>query len=310
MPDPSPNVSVMAPLTPAIERVKKLLFQPFDFQVWLTIGLAAWLAQLGRSGGGGGTGFQAGDHRGGGPSLAEMLQDAWQYVLDNLYWIVPVAVGVALFALGIWLLFTWLSSRGEFMLLHCVGEHKSEVGVPWRIYAEHANSLFMFRIVVGLVTFVVAAPLVLLGVWILGRMVSGESRTLLTGLAFAVTLLSGIGVAVVFALITKFTRDFVVPIMFLHTISCVVAWRRLLLLLTDNLANFVLYILFSILLAVAIGALILALVLVTCCCAGCLMAIPYVGTVLILPIHIFRRAYSAEYLAQYGPEYNVFRWTV
>lgn len=308
MPEPSFNISVTAPLTLAFERAKKLLFQPFDLQVWLTIGLGAWLAQLGRQGGGGGTGFNFGDRRG--ASLEEMLREAWDYILNNLHWLVPVAIGVAVVGLGFWLLFTWLSSRGEFMLLHCVGERKAEVAVPWRIYGEHANSLFGFRVILGLITFVLVAPLVVVGVWLLNRMLSGDSLTFLTGLAFAGSLLSIIGVSVLFALVTKLTRDFVVPIMFLHTISCVVAWRRLMLLLRDNLANFVLYILFSIVLAIVIGLLILALVLVTCCCAGCLMSIPYIGTVLILPIHVFRRAFSAEYLAQYGPEYNVFRWTV
>ncbi len=307
MPDPSFNISVTAPVTAAFERAKRLLFQPFDLQVWLTIGVAAWLAQLGRQGGGG-TGFNFGGRRN--ASLEEALRDAWSYVLDNLHWLVPVAIGVALVGLALWVLFTWLSSRGEFMLLHCVGERKAEVAVPWRIYAEHANSLFGFRVIVGLVTFVLVVPLVVLGVWMLTRMVSGESRTFVTGLALAGTVLSLTGVGVLFALVSKLTRDFVVPVMFLHTISCVVAWRRLMLLLTDNLAYFVLYILFSIVLSIAIGLLILALVLVTCCCAGCLMIIPYIGTVLILPIHIFRRAFSAEYLAQYGPEYNVFRWTV
>lgn len=307
MPEPSFNISVTAPLTPAFDRAKKLLFQPFDIQVWLTIGVAAWLAQLGRQGGGG-TGFNFGDRRG--ASLEEALREAWEYILNNLHWLVPVAIGVAVVGLAFWLLFVWLSSRGEFMLLHCVGERKAEVAVPWRMYAEHGNSLFGFRVIIGLITFVLVVPLVILGGWLLSRMLSGESRTLLAGLAFAGSLLSIIGVAVLFALVTKLTRDFVVPIMFLHTISVVVAWRRFMLLLTDNLANFVLYILFSIVLSIAIGLLILALVIVTCCCAGCLMSIPYIGTVLILPIHVFRRAFSAEYLAQYGPEYNVFRWTV
>jgi hypothetical protein len=54
----------------------------------------------------------------------------------------------------------------------------------------------------------------------------------------------------------------------------------------------------------AIGVMILALVLVTCCCAGCLLAIPYLGTVLLLPVLVFKRSYSLYYLAQYGREYD------
>ena len=47
-------------------------------------------------------------------------------------------------------------------------------------------------------------------------------------------------------------------------------------------------------------------VLVTCCCAGCLMALPYLGTVLLLPVLVFKRSYSLYFLAQFGPEYDVF----
>jgi hypothetical protein len=36
------------------------------------------------------------------------------------------------------------------------------------------------------------------------------------------------------------------------------------------------------------------------------MIIPYLGTVLLLPILVFKRAYSLHYLAQYGPQYDVF----
>ena len=67
-----------------------------------------------------------------------------------------------------------------------------------------------------------------------------------------------------------------------------------------------LYFLFQIVLGVAIGTLIVMVVLVTCCCAGCLMALPFLGTVLLLPVLIFKRAYPLYFLAQFGPEYDVF----
>jgi hypothetical protein len=36
------------------------------------------------------------------------------------------------------------------------------------------------------------------------------------------------------------------------------------------------------------------------------MIIPYVGTVVTLPIWYTLRAFSLEYLAQFGPEYDLF----
>ena len=77
-------------------------------------------------------------------------------------------------------------------------------------------------------------------------------------------------------------------------------------LLSGHIGNFILYLLFQIVLGIGIGMIVLAVVLATCCIAGCLLAIPYLGTVLLLPVLIFQRAYSLYYLAQYGPEYEVF----
>ena len=47
------HVSVIDPINPAIERVKALLFAPFDLGRWFIIGFCAWLAQLSRYNGGG-----------------------------------------------------------------------------------------------------------------------------------------------------------------------------------------------------------------------------------------------------------------
>jgi hypothetical protein len=131
--------------------------------------------------------------------------------------------------------------------------------------------------------------------------------------AFAIGILGGILVGlfilvggIIFSLISKFTMDFVVPIMSLRTTSCTAGWREFLTLLSVNKARFVIYILFQIVIGIAIGAIVLAAVLVTCCCAACFLAIPYIGTVLMLPVLVFKRSYSLLYLKQFGPEFDVF----
>lgn len=164
----------------------------------------------------------------------------------------------------------------------------------------------MFRIVLGLIGMVVYLPsLIIATVMIVGMIAHGSF--LLGGILMAIGfgflfLVAGI----LFALIEKFTTDFVVPIMFLRAKTCLEAWKDFWGLLTTHITEFALYVLFQIVLAIVIGLMILLVVLVTCCVAGCFMAIPYIGTVILLPIFIFKRAYSIHYLAQYGPAYNVF----
>ena len=107
-------------------------------------------------------------------------------------------------------------------------------------------------------------------------------------------------------IIGRLTTDFVVPLQFLRRNRCLDAWQELSGLLRGNLGQLVVYFLFRIVLAIAIAGIIVGVVLVTCCVAGCLFALPYVGTVLLLPILVFDRAYSLHYLAQFGPDYDVF----
>ena len=159
---------------------------------------------------------------------------------------------------------------------------------------------------VGLLGTLVTLPLVvLMVVLILGMVKRGEPSA--GGILGTVGLgLVLIVAALILGLIQKLLLDFVVPIMFLRGGRCVAAWREFMALLRPNLGRFVLYFLFQIVLSLAIGAMLLALVFITCCCAGCLMAIPYLGTVVLLPVLVFSRAYALHYLAQYGPAYDVF----
>jgi hypothetical protein len=299
------NVSVIDPIGLAFEKVKTILFRPFDLGKWFTIGFCAWLAYLGSGGGGGGGGGRGGGWQG--PYDAqEGLGEAREFVLANLGWIIPVAVVAVAVGIAFWLVFTWLSSRGRFMFLHCVAQNKAEVSAPWTKFRQHANSLFLFRIVLGLIGFVLIGLPILLAIGCIVMMIAGDG-------AFAIGIFGGILVGlfilvggIIFSLISKFTMDFVVPIMSLRTTSCTAGWREFLTLLSVNKARFVIYILFQIVIGIAIGAIVLAAVLVTCCCAACFLAIPYIGTVLMLPVLVFKRSYSLLYLKQFGPEFDVF----
>ncbi len=297
-------ISVTRPVDQALARVKQVLFRPFDASKWFVIGFCAWLAYLGQ---GGGFHFQVpgGRHESVG-SFREGYEHARNYVMENLYWILPLAAVVIIFCLGLWVLCTWLHSRGEFMFLHCVALNKAEVAVPWKTYAREANSLFGFRLALSVVSAaVVLPPLVLCGRKIF-RMLMDDAWSI-----HGVLVAFGLGLAfllaaIVFSIIHKFTADIVVPIMYRQRRQCWEAWAEFGRLLMTHLGHFILYLLFQIVLGFAIAFVVLAAVLVTCCIAGCLLALPYLGTVLLLPVLVFKRSYSLHYVAQYGREYDVF----
>jgi len=299
------RVSVIDPITPAIDRVKVMLFKPFDFRKWFVIGFCAWLAFLGKGGGGNGGGW---GRKGRPPDVHEGFGQAKEFVLENLAWIIPVALTVVVLIIVLWLVFTWLSSRGRFMFLHCVAENKAEVKVPWTKFRQHAYSLFLFRIVLGLIGFAaIGLPLLLTG-GLIAMMIAGDGPILIGVLGAVIIGLIIFAISITLFLVGKLTMDFIVPIMFLRTTSCTAGWREFLTILSVNKARFVLYILFQIVIAIAIGAIFSIGFCIGCClcCVSVLLLIPYIGTVILLPLLVFKRAYSLYYLRQFGPEFDVF----
>ncbi len=305
------EISVTEPVSPALERVKAMLFKPFDLGKWFTIGFCAWLAFLGEGGSGGGfnSGFNNSFNKNGGTtgeSFRHGYHQARDYVLNNLDWIIPAAAGAMILLLALWLLILWLSSRGKFMFLHCVALDKAEVTGPWSKFEREANSLFWFRLVMGLIGMVLMLPMLAVIAGLIVRMVMrGEPDfagiMVAAGLGLVFFLL-----AIVFALVRKFTEDFVVPIQFLRGGKCLAAWKEFWGLLASHAGLFTLYILFQIVLGMAIGIVVFGAIIITCCLAGCLMIIPYIGTVLLLPVLVFKRSYSLYFLRQFGPGYDVF----
>ena len=306
------EISVTEPVSPALERVKTMLFKPFDLGKWFTIGFCAWLAGLGERGSGGGfnnifnNNFNANNGGSAGESFRHAYHQTRDYVMNHLDWIVPVAAAAMILLLALWLLILWLSSRGKFMFLHCVALDKSEVAEPWNKFEREANSLFWFRLVLGLIGMVLLLPMLAVIAGLIARMILHDEAEAAGIMGAAGLGLVFLVLAIVFGLIHKFTTDFVVPIQFLRGGKCLAAWKEFWGLLADNAGMFTFYILFQIVLGMAIGVIVLGAIIVTCCIAGCLMLIPYLGTVLLLPVLVFKRSYPLYFLRQFGAGYDVF----
>jgi len=299
----APHVSVIDPISPAIERVKTVLFRPFDLGKWFVIGWCAFLAQLGKGGGGGG-GARV-QHRSSTAEFRQAMESARNFIDANLEWLIPLGIFLFVFFVILSFFIVWVSCRGRFAFLYCVAQNKAEFWHPWRQFREHGNSLFVFRIVLGIISFITIAGILVAGVvlFIAYRATLGFNVFSIMGIVLWSLLF--LSATIVFGLIGKFTVDFVVPIMYSRTASCTEAWRVLLDVMGFNKARFVLYVLFQVAIGMVIAALVLGAACVTCCCACCLFAIPYIGAVVLLPVHVFTRSYSLYYLSQFGAEFNV-----
>ena len=117
----------------------------------------------------------------------------------------------------------------------------------------------------------------------------------MVGIALVVCVIIGIGLPL--AMIVYF----MVPIMYRRRCRALAAARESFGLIVAEPGPVILFFLFQIVLALAIAFATCFLVCVTCCVA----ALPYIGTVILLPIHVFWVSYLLLFVRQFGPEYDV-----
>jgi hypothetical protein len=103
-----------------------------------------------------------------------------------------------------------------------------------------------------------------------------------------------------------FLTDFIVPIMYKNTISSTEAWKQFLPLVNEHLWYFILYGLFkTVLWTIAVFVIVMGGIF-TCCIGFILLVIPYIGSVVMLPVAYTFRAFSVDFLQQFGPDFTIF----
>jgi hypothetical protein len=285
------KIEIFKPFGESFELMKKILFQPFNLSKWFVIGFAAWLANLGGGGGGVGNFNYPDNRREDAHKLGETIGQIPQPVL-----ITGICVLVCVVLLLI-VLFAWLRARGRFIFVDCIVRNRAAIVEPWKEFRAEGNSFFLFSLLVVLVVVpvIVITGLVLIVPFIPGR---GQAEP---GFAFwiGISLTAFISVCLIF--VWALASQLMVPIMYRQRCRARVAFARAVDLVTSHPGPILLYVLFFMLLAVAMVMISCAVTCATCCIA----AIPYLGTVILLPIPVTLGAFLLLFLRQFGPDYDV-----
>lgn len=292
------SVPVVEPLSRAFAHVERICFKPFDFSKWVGLGFCMFLAQLGEGGLNLPTQW-VGDRR----DFSGELLTAQVWVREHVPLVVGLGVLVLVLGLALGLLLTWLSSRGQFMVLLNTIRNRGDVEGPWRESRALANRLFVFRFVVGLLGFLVVLVPIGLAVWHAWPSIQAENFDLRAATAVlggcCVTGLLGLGLMAFHAVV----KYFVVPVMWKLQTGPVEAllhfWKVLLPGHTGSLVGFLL-----LLIPLQIGAGLL--VFLGCCLTCCLGMLPVVSSILFLPVLLFFRCFALAFLAGFGPEWDLF----
>lgn len=293
------RIAYFEPLSRAWERTRVILWQPFDLAKWLLLALAAWLAGL-TTDTGSAAAWRA-DADGAGKNAWSGFDHAWSELAANAIWM-PLAIMGIMIGLAFAVLLLWVTSRFKFIYLDNLIQNRAEILEPWKSFETLGNSLFLWRLCFTVVC-VVGAGLVAL---LFFAPAAGFSfHDALEGLSVATGALGVLGLVafgIVAAFIALLTESFVIPIMYRYEMTVLDAWRALIPWLQVRPAHFVIYAFFVLMLAMVFAVFFSVFCLMTCCMAG----VPYLGTVLLLPVWVTYRLLSVEFLAQFHPDFDLF----
>jgi hypothetical protein len=297
-------IQFMEPLNLAWNRMKTALFKPFDIHKWFVVGFNAFLAGL-MEASNGGSGTRFGRHG----NFADFIyfpQTAWHWLQGHPFWAAAIAFGL-LVAVALFVVLTWVSARATFMFMDNVVRDTVEIGKPWREYQKEGNSLFVWRLVLGIGAFVTFGAV--LAVFFARGVVlyeAGVSPVLPIGFMIG-TGLAALALVIVWGYINLFLKDFVAALMYRDRVSCGQAWKIFLRVFGKAPFHFIAYGILIFLLVIAFVIAVVIAGLATCCIGFFVLAFPYISTVVTLPVWYTYRGFSLEFLAQFGPEYDAFK---
>jgi hypothetical protein len=289
-----PKIEIFEPFGAAFEVMKRILFQPFDFAKWCVIGFAAFLS------GSWGSNFRFNFPRNGNWNFRSTSYHNMPTSDSLPSWLLPFIIALVVFGLILMFVVMWVVSRGRFIFTDCVVKNRAAIVAPWREYRREGNSFFLFSLAVGFLAMVMAAALVLLIVVPLG-LFSGVKGTAGLG-ATAVFAFVFIGLVwLAFAIFFAVVSQFMVPVMYHRRCLAREAFFDVSKLVLARPGPFVLFVLFGIVLVMALVFASTIVSCLTCCIAG----LPYVSSVVLLPAFVWLLAFKLLFLRQFGPEYDV-----
>lgn len=297
------QINYIAPLSLAWNRMLKSLFKPFHIKKWFVLGFTAFLANL-LDWEGGSSDKSGSDHF----DLDEIINspyDAMEWVRANPDWTILIVFGVALI-IGIVILLTWLSSRGKFMFLDNVVNDRALVKKPWADFRNSAKSLFLWRLGFGIISAIIIGgyfSYIYFEIHDMYEMYASDKEMIIAGIKMGILLLILIFVS---AYIWLFLNNFVIPLMYKNNSSAWIGWSQFMPLFNLQMIHFFLYGIFAFFIHILVFIGVAILGLFTCCIGFVFLLIPYIGSVILLPISVLFRAFSLEFLEQFGEKYKIF----
>lgn len=293
--------SAVDSLSKAFGRSGKICFKPFNFGAWAAMALMAFLSGYGSGGFNFNNNFTGGSRvsGSGGHSPIEQWNEFKTWLLSNLPTILIVS-GIILFvSLLILVIFTWLGCRAKFVFMDNIVKKHGKIVQPWSEYKLQARSRLIYLMIFGPI-FLIGYSLVLFAGFLMALPDFKAEHLTSRGIwAIVFTVFGLLLMALIHTAISITVNNILLPIMYFHKIRMFEAFRIFRTkVLPGNIGQILLFVLLKVVTGMGIA---LAANLIGCCTC-CIGFLPYVGTFLTLPAHVFSQAYDLYFVASFFNE--------
>ncbi|MFA6716893.1 MAG: hypothetical protein WC082_04400 [Victivallales bacterium] len=310
------NIECFAVFKRAFRHMTEILFRPFDIVKWFVLGFSAWLATMFNS-----AGFRFEDDeksRKVGLALRDIFLGDGSFVgricryfqiEESIFWlIISGTVALMLFMIAVTLILLWISSRFKFIFINNLANDNTEIADAWTRFKEPGNSAFRWLFAWGAAVSLISVTFFIIMtaiIYPLANEFSGTGNISISGLLVLMFVAAIYLFIVSFMLIGLYLfNEFVLLIMFRRNMHARSALREFMKLLGAAPLTFLKFIILQILVSIACFIVVAVFIICTCCIAAKPLFVPYIGTVLLLPVFVFQRLQAMELMAAFGDEFS------
>jgi hypothetical protein len=228
--------------------------------------------------------------------------------------VVLFLVALLVITLVVMVLLSWLKSVFELIFIDHLLSAKFILSESWKNNLRLGTSAFIWRIIFYLITFLFSMVILTVAAlicfpwmkscWDAGSFLPPDlSISIACGFFLLLTLfvsLFSLCVNVVF-------RQFIIALMYKNSVGAIEGWSIFFNLTRNRRFEIVKFLLFWLGLNIMAWLIVTLIVLLTCCLLAITFIFPYIWAVVLLPLLVFFRLYSLEFLSQFSrPESDFF----
>jgi hypothetical protein len=294
------TVRYWPPLEDALQRTRRLLFQPFDLGRWFVLGFTAWLIHLGEFGS---------SLAGSDPEVQTRVKvgdigGATDAVREAITELLPSGLAAALVlalitaALVLALALLWVGCRARFVWLENLTAGDHGLGRHWTRFGKLGDAFFLWKLALYAAGLLAITPLMLFG-GVLGALGLAGFEGPGSVLGWLLLGMAAFVLGVIFVYVDFFAESYVTVIMHRRGVGVLAAWREFRGLFEAHPGHFILVGLAKLALNLTATVLLAVAGLLTCCVGLMIMALPYLGAVIKLPAYAALRYFDLCWLGQF-----------